>query len=65
MGKQKLIKKMKMFPQGTPVQVELFDNGDIEYVTPLQEVEVIGYASDSELGKNADYSSFSIDFSFQ
>lgn len=58
MGKQKLIKKMKMFPQGTPVQVELFDNGDIEYVTPLQEVEVIGYASDSQLGKNADYSQY-------
>ncbi len=47
-----------MFPKNQPVQVEVYNNGDIEYLTPLQEVNVEAFASDYQLGQNADYNQY-------
>ena len=47
-----------MFPSNQPVEVKIYENGDVEYLTPLQDLEVSAYASDTQLGKNADLAEY-------
>ena len=42
-----------MFPQNEQVEYQILDNGDIQYLTPLPEVQIQAYASDAQLGRDA------------
>ena len=53
-----MTKKDGMFPPNQPVKVDIYNNGDIEYITPLPEMIVEAFSSDRDLGPTASYDQY-------